>query len=285
MPNVQDEVKKGQALPKPWCLQGYDDVKAAIDHVASIHRDQPIMALGLSTGAAQLRHYVNFTGKDCKLSGAILCDGGADWLEGFKSIDRRCPGLSYVLKMAAEGALLNCGRKAEKVPQEISNHTVRNGLMEYVANTMAPAHGSERSIKGATEYALACNPENYSDKLAVPILEMLTMSDMLLAPEAAQQVYDYHLLSENCIVVLTRYGTHMVRWQGWSPSCWYCKAGSEFLDAVLENQSGEPRSRLPSVESRSRVPSVTECAEGEATAASTTVASGNDGKETVRKRK
>merc|ERR1711994_1111133 len=97
---------------------------------------------------------------------------------------------------------------------------------------MAPAHGYERSLPATREYFKACEPPSV-ESCCVPLMEMVTMNDLLLTQEAALWVQSMYKKNPNVVTVLTREGTHIVRWEGWWPRCWISHACGEFLDAAL----------------------------------------------------
>jgi len=232
MPN-EAEVIDGEAAPAPWCLSGLADMTMSIDHVARMHPELPIVGLGFSTGGAQLRNYVNTLGKDSKLSAAVLVDAGAEWGTGFDSLDKRCPLISKALVGAAEAAFKTAGHAAEPVADHIKGKVMSGGLMEFAANTMAPAHGYERSVAGAWEYTKSCLP-THASRCAIPVLELLTLQDTILAAEDVLRVHSAFQASPHVVTATTQEGTHMVRWQGWRPECWVSQASCEFLEAALK---------------------------------------------------
>merc|ERR1712045_860300 len=94
----------GPSKPGLWCLSGLDDVKLAIDHVARECPGVPICGLGFSTGAGQLRNYVNSTGKSSKLAAAVLTDAAPEWGMAMESLDKRMPFIGQALNMTISDA-------------------------------------------------------------------------------------------------------------------------------------------------------------------------------------
>merc|ERR1719203_606360 len=107
-------------------------------------------------------------------------------------------------------------------------------MIEFVRDFMAPAHGFEHSDKGASEYMQAKQPAA-ARGIAVPTLEMLTINDSLITKEMIGRLQSLYKESPHVITCMTVEGTHMVRYEGWKPSCWLCRTSSEFLNAVLKS--------------------------------------------------
>lgn len=232
MPNTPTAASTEGKQPAPWCLSGLGDLTLSIDHVARTCPDLPVVGLGFSTGAAQMRHYVNTLGKDSKLAAAVLVDAGTEWGSGMDSIDKRVPAISQALAGAAATTFKAAGHPVLPVAEDIKGKVLSGGIMEFACNTMAPAHGYERSVAGGWAYTQSCSPAHAS-RCAVPVLEMLTMQDTVMDAEQVLRVHSTFQASPNVMTAMTQEGTHMVRWEGWRPRCWVCKASAEFLEAAL----------------------------------------------------
>jgi len=232
MPNEQP-AGKDNIKPKPWCLSGFDDVQLAVDHVARECPGLPIMGIGFSTGAGQLRNYVNTTGKDCKLSGAVVLDASPKWSDAIPSCDERVPLIAQALNFALQVTQKQCGRELETLSPDISNKVMRGGILDYVLNNLAPAHGFERSVAGAHKYMESCNPATATID-SVPTLELSTINDMIMNADMARGVQGMYKDSPSVITAMTNNGTHMIRWEGWWPQCWVSRVAHEFLESVLQ---------------------------------------------------
>lgn len=229
MPNTQPASAEAAA---PWCLLGLRDLKLAIDHVANACPDVPICGLGLSTGAGQLRNYVNSVGKDSKLSAAVLLDAAPEWPVAIESCDKRMPLITQIMSFVALESFKACGHPAKPTASYSSSEVVRGGMLEFVCDVMAPAHGFERSLAGAREYMRSCQPAHASG-CSIPVLELCTTNDMLMTAEMAQMVQSMYKASPHVITAMTHRGTHMIRWEGWRPRCWVTRVSDEFFQSVL----------------------------------------------------
>lgn len=240
MPNEQPQPAAGAKVAKPWCLLGIEDFELAIARVAEVCPGLPICGLGLSAGAAQLRNYVNRAGKDCKFAAAVVVDCSKEW--AIEDTEERCPLIAKALAGSCHDTYDACHAPRPAADAALAGEKVlKGGLMEFIRDRMAPAHGYERSLKGARAYFRACEPPSV-DACKVPVLEMVTMNDLLLTQEAALWVQNLYTQNANVVTVLTREGTHMVRWEGWWPRCWISRASAEFLEGAL-NALAEPAAR------------------------------------------
>lgn len=228
-------------FPRPWCLSGLDDVKLAVDHVAAVVAREcpgvPICGLGLSTGSGQLRGYVNATGEECKFAVSCHVDASTTWGPAVESCDERIPLLSQILNVAASDSFKACGHDpADKGVGEASTDVLRGGMLEFIKDVMAPAHGYEQSVFGAREYMAACKPAA-AWKCAVPTLEYVTPQDTIMSPEMAYRVAGMYKQSPHVVTVLTQQGTHVIRWEGWWPTCWVTRTSWEFINSALAQKA------------------------------------------------
>lgn len=231
MPNTQPV--DNASRPAPWCLSGLSDVKLAVDHVARVCPNLPICGIGFSTGAGQLRDYVNSTGKDCKFTAAVILDAAPDWCRAIESLDKRTPLISQALGMAIAATFKECGYPEQ--PQACSDEStkaVKGGIFEFISDVMAPAHGYERSLDGGREYMRSCVTAHASN-CRTPCLELTTTNDTLVTAEMAHIVQSSYKLSPHVVTAMSQTGTHMIRWEGWWPSCWVSRVAGEFLESVL----------------------------------------------------
>jgi len=222
-----------QSKPAPWCLSGLDDVKLAVDHVASLCPGVPICGLGFSTGAGQLRNYVNSTGKEAKFAAAVLVDAAPEWGPALQSLDNRLPFIAQALNMAIADSFKACGFHAGPADSKHADEVVHGGMVQFVRDVMAPAHGFKRSLAGAMKYMKSCGSPHVSN-CAIPVLELVTENDTLMTADMARRIHSSYKASPHVLTALTRQGTHMVRWEGWWPRCWVTRVTNEFLHAALE---------------------------------------------------
>jgi len=262
MPNTWTESKEG-GKPAPWCLTGLADIKLSIDHVAKLYPDLPIVGLGLSGGACQLRNYVRRLGKESKLAAAVLIDAGYEWCSNLESVDRRVPIFAKALAAGAEFTYTAAGHPPQPVSEKIKGKVLSGGLVEFVSNRMAPAHGYEHSLAGGQAYMKSCNTIQASHT-SIPVLEILALQDGILDAETVLTVHSSFQASPNIMTVLTREGTHALRWEGWRPRCWTTRVSEEFFDAALKvlREGVEPQQTaagVPTAGSASRRPGPLEC--------------------------
>merc|ERR1712066_78014 len=52
--------------------------------------------------------------------------------------------------------------------------------------------------------------------------------------ETVLTVHASYQLSPNIMTVITREGTHALRWEGWLPRCWATRVSEEFFVAALK---------------------------------------------------
>jgi len=237
-PNVQPKGPDGEPV-KGWCLSGLDDIELAIDHVAALYPGLPMCGIGFSTGGGQLRNYGNTRGKESKLSATIIVDAAPRWFWALDDIDKRIPLIGKALGMAAMQTFTECGQSAKPKAEGMSNINP-NGMIEFVRDWQAPNYGFEHSDAGAVEYMDWCQPPAYTDD-TIPTLELMTINDSLATPQMIQKLQAVYKDCKNVITCVTVGGTHMVRWEGWRPSCWICRAGGEFLEAVLKAKQAGPQ--------------------------------------------
>jgi len=237
MPNRQPAPEKGAQPAKPWCLMGTEDYKTVLNHVAETNPGIPICGLGLSAGAAQIRGYVSATGKESRLCAAVVVDSSKEW--AIEDTEDRCPLISKALAASCHATYDDCHNpRPPPDPAHAGDGTVPGGLIQFIRDRMGPAHGFERTVEGARAYMRHAQPPSI-ENACVPVLEMVTMNDMLLTQEAALWVHNLYKVNPKVVTVLTRDGTHMVRWEGWWPQCWISRATEEFLDAVLKASAGK----------------------------------------------
>lgn len=232
MPNTLTE-STTEGKPAPWCLTGLADIKMSIDHVAKLYPDLPLVGLGFSGGACQLRNYVRVLGKESKLAAAALLDAGHEWSSGLHSVDRKNPVYAKALAGAAEATYAAAGHPPQPVSEDIKGKVMPGGLVEFVCNRMAPEHGYERSLAGGEAYMQACNTLHPSHT-TIPVLEMLSLQDTILDAETILTVHSSYQASPNIMTVTTREGTHALRWEGLRPRCWVTRASEEFFVAALK---------------------------------------------------
>lgn len=265
MPNEQPPLEGKRAAP--WCLDGFDDIDLAVDHVARTLPGVPICGLAPSLGGAQLRNYVRKLGARSKLTAAVVVDSAECWVESVPSIDGRMPLLSKALRGAAEVTLDLCGvpekygeagtaqetsasvgKKAadgymaslflslakDLLASLVAKPTEEEGdISEFLRNRLAPAHGFEASPEGVSSYLRSCQPADPVG-LRVPTLELVTFNDMLIDPPSVRSLQNMYLASPHIITCATRGGTHAVRWNGCQASCWISQTGCDFFEAVLQ---------------------------------------------------
>jgi len=198
----------------------------------------PICGLGFSTGAGQLRNYVFSTGRSSKLAAAVLMDAAPDWGTAVESCDRRMPFIAQALNMAISESFKACGYEQTKASGRTSE-VVSGGMVEFIRDVMAPAHGFEQSLDGARRYMQACAPAHASN-CAIPVLELCGTNDTLMTPEMAQRVQSMYKTSPHVVTAMTSQGTHMIRWEGWWPRCWVTRVAGEFLESALEPARAGP---------------------------------------------
>jgi len=232
MRNTQPPVEEGAPKPAPWNLSGFDDMKLAVDHVAAECPGVPICGIGFSTGAGQLRNYVNTLGKECPLAAAICLDASPSWTEALESCDKRIPLISQILTVGVADTLTACGYQA---PAELQTEPecMRGGLFEFMKDVMGPGMGYERTMEGARKFMDWCCPAHGSN-CAIPTLELTSMNDTIMTADMSQRVQMMYKTSPHIITALTRSGTHMIRWEGWWPRCWVTQVSWEFCNSVLQ---------------------------------------------------
>lgn len=184
------------------------------------------------------------TGKESRLTAAVVVDSSKEW--AIEDTEDRCPLISKALAGSCHDAYDEChAPRPPADPSHIGDGTVPGGLMEFIRDRMGPAHGFERSVEGARAYMRHCQPPGV-EHCCVPMLEMVTMNDMLLTQEAALWVHNLYKINSKVLTVLTRDGTHMVRWEGWwRPQCWISRATEEYLDGVLKAGAGKTDDSKP----------------------------------------
>eukprot|EP00927_Polykrikos_kofoidii_P084303 TRINITY_DN8841_c0_g1_i2.p1 TRINITY_DN8841_c0_g1~~TRINITY_DN8841_c0_g1_i2.p1 ORF type:complete len:534 (-),score=60.54 TRINITY_DN8841_c0_g1_i2:482-2083(-) len=229
MPNhwrgAQDSQDKA---PVPWCLLGFADLKLAVDHVSRTFPGLPICSVGFSAGAGQVRNYVYRMGDHSKIVASVTIDGGPSWYESVESLDRRQPLISKALASVMRMTYAAAGTVADEHEGSLG------GVHDFVEKYMAPAHGYERSRPGSIEYLKSCRPADCST-CAVPSMEILTMNDILITSEMALEESAVYERSPHVVTVLTREGTHVVRWEGYFwHRCWLSRVCLEFLEASLQ---------------------------------------------------
>lgn len=234
MPNKQ--TPESGSWVAPWCLGGFDDIQLAIDHVASICPGLSICGIGPSLGAGQLRNYVNKTGFKSKLAAVVVVDAGEDWEIALKSLDHRLPVVAKALAGTAHRACDECGVPAKfesAVPAESASPEGEGDLLRFVRERLAPAHGFEASVAGATQYLRSCQ---FADPAGcqTPTLEILTFNDLLTSVSMTRNTKMLHVASPHIVTCTTRQGTHIVRWNGIRGRCWISQVGCEFLESALK---------------------------------------------------
>jgi len=220
----------------PWCLSNIQDIQLAINHVAKLFPDFPICGIGLSTGAGQLRNYVNLIGEASKLSACVLVDAAPEWEWALNSVDTTLPLIAKSLGGVCKATFQECHRSALPCSGEAFEDLLSGGLMEFVRDYQAPAHGFEHSKAGASEYMRRCQPAPASG-CAVPTLELMTINDSLITPEMCERLQDFHKASPHIVTATTVEGTHMIRWEGFRPTCWIARSSAEFLEAALQRKA------------------------------------------------
>lgn len=248
MPNVQRPTPAGAPMPAPWCFANRKDVEFAIDHVARECPGVPMCGIGFSTGAAQLQDYVCRAGRRCKFSAAVIMDVAEDWEECISSGDQRVPFLSQALHMAVAETFRACGYGLfERQPRESHDpDVVPGGMIEFVRDVMAPAHGFDRTLVGAQEYLRSCKPASFAN-CAIPVMVLTTPNDTLATAEMSQVVQAKYKISPHVVTVMTRQGTHMIRWEGWWPRCWVSRVSGEFIESALQQVVGIETTAPPTV--------------------------------------
>mmetsp|Transcript_25254 Transcript_25254/g.84306 ORF Transcript_25254/g.84306 Transcript_25254/m.84306 type:complete len:253 (+) Transcript_25254:62-820(+) len=186
-----------------------------------------------------------------KLSAAVLADAAPSWGPAMESLDKRCPLVSTALACAVRSSYEKCHRdfsesvnaqkEAAIVPPGLKE-CIRGGMVEFVKDHMAPTHGFENSLEGASAYMASCQPPLASN-CAVPVLELLTYNDFLMTADHVQVVERFWEVSPHVVTAVTRQGTHVIRWEGLYPRCWMGKVGREFLQAAL-NVAAQPPSEV-----------------------------------------
>lgn len=240
MPNVQPRVNAAGTGPvRPWCLSGLQDFELAVDHVAACYPEAVICGIGFSTGAGQMRNYVNSRGTDSKLAAAVIADAAPRWSTAMVGCDNNLPLISKALVAAARMTFQNiyhdefAQAKLEASTTKSTRRYLSGGMMEFVEELQAPGHGFESNPEGTQKYYDSCQPADAAGS-AVPVLELLTYNDTLITPDMQDITRKSTERSLNTIVATTRNGTHMVRWEGLIPQCWLRKAAGEFLEAALK---------------------------------------------------
>jgi len=241
MPNTHPGVKDGEQYPKPWCLASTEDMKLCIDLVAERYPGIPICGVGLSTGAGQLRDYVGRAGANSKLAAAVIADAAPEWEWAMSELDKNIPLIAQALGVAAQQTLKAGGTEKASMKGGNFNQILSQGLMEAVRDYMAPAHGYEHSDEGARQYMKDCQPAPASG-IAVPTLEMISLNDTLITPVMVERIYNLHKENPNVVTCVTIEGTHMVRWEGNSPSCWISRTSEEYFNAVLTAKAADAQS-------------------------------------------
>lgn len=223
MPNLQPPESD-----TTWCFGGFDDLKLAIDYVASSFPRAQICGVGFSLGAAQLRNYMCATGAHCKLAACVCMDASNEWVSCVDSADRRMPLIMRILAQAAMTTLDHCtqlGRQGRDL--QLKN------MFALVQQQLAPQHGYGSSEHDARRYLLSCNPAPYRG-CERPVLELMNYTDFLTDVHAVNQMMAlFPAESERVICCATRTGTHVVRWEGLRMRCWASRAAFEFLSAAL----------------------------------------------------
>jgi predicted alpha/beta-fold hydrolase len=253
MPNDQPCAEdRGGAVAAPWCLSGFADLELAIDHIARMKPGVPICGLGLSTGGGQLRNYVNTMGKRSKLKAAVIVDAAPTWVQGLQDLDRRVPLIAKGLAGAMLVTYRQChvhsrkngtnGVAASTVQPPTSAELgkgvghLSGGMIEFVQDYMAPAHGFDSSRDGGRSYMQWCQPKE-TKCCVVPTLEHLCVNDTIISPENIWALQRLYQESPYVATLTTRHGTHMVRWEGWRLECWLAKSSCEFLESSLRHLS------------------------------------------------
>jgi len=215
--------------PEPWCLNGLADVQLAVDHISRSFPGIPICGIGVSLGAAQLRNYVNATSAFSQISACVCVDAPENWEETVWSLDRRQPLISSGLFKLIHRTMVTMCISATSAPQDDILH---GGTMHIVREYLAPAHGFSASKCGASNYLRYCQPADPAG-CCVPVLEMISHNDVLIDNHGVEKIKRLYLASPHIITCVTRWGTHVIRWQGWQFDCWISKAACEFLEAAL----------------------------------------------------
>lgn len=218
----------------PWCLGGFDDVEASLEHVATRFPMAKICGVGVSCGGGQLRHYVNKSGDASRLASAVIYDAADGWDSGLRNMDREQPLLSMVLAGAMGNALAKCGDKAKALAEARSFPW--DSPMVSAAQLMGALHGFPDTPEGAEAYCRHCNPAPYAD-CRRPVLELTSFNDTLSNYVSARRIQqNYPAQSPNVIVAATKDGTHVIRWEGKFAECWTSRVAHEFFEAVLSSR-------------------------------------------------
>merc|ERR1719384_633590 len=149
------------------------------------------------------------------------------------------PLIAQALRMTMAESFKASGHAVPTVPSEASSTAVQGGMLQFMIDVAAPAHGFERSLEGARKYMRACQPAHASN-CAIPLLELVTTNDTLATVEAAHSVQCMYKASPNVVTALTHQGTHMVRWEGWWPRCWMTRVTTEFFEATTQQSQARP---------------------------------------------
>lgn len=224
-----------------------DDLELAINYVADLYPGAAVCGVGLSTGAGQIKNYVNARGRRSRLAAAVLVDGAPFWGPAIELFDRNLPLLSRVLTTCARPTFqhilepeIRFTRATSSIQQAatvedpiVAKRFVSGGFAEFVHLVQAPAMGFPRNFEGTQQYFESCVPADASG-CAVPVLELLNYNDTLIAAEFHNITRKDAEKSSNVIVTTTREGTHMIRWEGILPKCWLRRVSNEFLEAALQ---------------------------------------------------
>jgi len=228
----------GLRMPNPLVTErafhlGIDsDLITAIEVVAERHPGAFIGGAGISKGASELRAYVAAMGKGSRLHAAVALDAASDWNEVIASVDDTLPAISPIL---AEAALLGPKQyqAAHKTRDVFAKFGVKNSLRDLVKKALAPSQGF--SAEKSELFMHTCNPGDMAG-VAVPLLEVLTINDLLIPPKIVEEGMNMHRANPHVINLTTRWGTHALRFQGWRARCWLQQVSCEFLTAAYQQR-------------------------------------------------
>ena len=93
----------------------------------------------------------------------------------------------------------------------------------------------------AEEYYKQCNPMQTVDSIKNPCLFINSEDDPLCVIENVKESLDYIYRSKYCIVCVTKTGSHLPFYEGFSFGSWATQATYEFFDVVLKEEYEEGR--------------------------------------------
>mmetsp|Transcript_10511 Transcript_10511/g.23150 ORF Transcript_10511/g.23150 Transcript_10511/m.23150 type:complete len:511 (-) Transcript_10511:243-1775(-) len=226
-------VKRGAGLrmanpltsEKTFSLDIDEDLITCVDIVQARCPAAFIAGAGISKGAVELRAYAARFGAQSKIRAVVNIDAGISWNECIENVDRHLPAIGKVLADSVNAPCLEYRRKNGS--EKFGDLSKVQSVVDFLRVGMIPSHGSDQGVESYM-HQFTIDPVS----IAVPCLEVLTHNDMLIPLDCLDGCVNLHKMNRNILNLTTVWGTHAMRFSGWSGKCWLPRATFEFLEAA-----------------------------------------------------